>query len=265
MNQESSSMQASPEDVSSRTGQRRLSDEQIEAFYSDSFAHQQASHFCRLTEAVGLATAGKVVDVGGGFGYFAREVRRRTGMRVRVIDTDERSVTSCRNLHGDSVDAIVGDALSPPMDGDEAVVCFNLMLHHMVSDSEAACRELQMRTIRTWHGKARYLFVNEYVYDSFFGNASGRMIYEITSSKALSFIARIVSKIVPSLRANTFGVGVRFRAHDEWIRMFEECGFQVVGTVLGDKEHLQLPRRLLLIREKRRDSFLLEAIPASPN
>jgi hypothetical protein len=53
------------------------------------------------------------------------------------------------------------------------------------------------------------------------------------------------------------GPGVRFRSHAEWSRFFESLGFDIVDTVIGKQESISLPRRLLLIKNCRRDSFML--------
>jgi hypothetical protein len=137
------------------------------------------------------------------------------------------------------------------------VACFNLILHHLVGDSEAATRALQRRALERWRGQARFVFVNEYIYESFVGQLSGWLIYQITSSRVLSWLGRQVARLVPAFRANTFGVGVRFRAHDEWKRVFAEAGYDIAGEITGADEHVSPPLRLLLIRTIRRDSFLL--------
>ena len=89
---------------------------------------------------------------------------------------------------------------------------------------------------------------------------SGWLIYQITSSSVLSAIGKAVSKIIPSFRANTFGTGVRFRSHDEWEKLFSHAGFKVTSSIVGRNEYVALPLRLLLIKNIRRDSFLLESI-----
>ena len=63
--------------------------------------------------------------------------------------------------------------------------------------------------------------------------------------------------MVPSLRANTFGVGVRFRAADEWSKLFRQAGYEVVASQRGSDERVSLGRRMLLIKSCRRDSFVL--------
>jgi hypothetical protein len=231
--------------------QKTLSDTQVEAFYHDHFVASQVQHFTALL----ARAAGVVVDVGGGCGFFADALQRRTDWRVRVLDTDTVSVRTCQ---AKGVDATVGNALAPPIGGDEDVACFNLILHHLVGEDEAATRHLQQRALAVWRSPRRCIFVNEYIYDSYFGTLSGRLIFEITRSRLLSALAKAVSRVVPSLRANTFGVGVRFRAYDEWVRLFASQGFRVAATMRGDEEHVSPARRLLMIRSCRRDSFLLE-------
>jgi hypothetical protein len=154
----------------------------------------------------------------------------------------------------------VGDALHLNKQGDEGIVCFNLILHHLVANTEATTKQLQSNAIVGWKGDGVKVFVNEYIYESWFAGFSGWLIYQITKNRILSLLGRAISQFVPSLRANTFGVGVRFRSRNEWHRMFEKAGFRLVGEVQGENEFISFPRRLLLIREIRRDSFLLTSV-----
>ena len=137
------------------------------------------------------------------------------------------------------------------------MACFNLILHHLVGHGERETSSLQMRALDRWKGNDVRLFVNEYIYDSYVANASGALIYGITASSLLSSLAGFVARFLPSLRANTFGVGVRFRSEKEWRRMFEAQGWRVSNYKRGKEEHVSLPRRLLLIKSCRRDSFVL--------
>lgn len=75
----------------------------------------------------------------------------------------------------------------------------------------------------------------------------------------MSAIGRVAAMMIPSFKANTFGVGVRFRANAEWTRLFEEAGYRVVGSAEGEAERVAPPLRLLLIQNIRRNSFLLTA------
>lgn len=232
--------------------QRSLSVEQVEAFHHDLFVEDQVRDFLALTRP-GL-DGGHVVDVGGGCGFFAVRLKELAPFKVRVIDTDDASVAACR---ASGVEAEKGDALRPGIRGDEVAACLNLILHHLVADSEAATRLLQQRALRVWAGRSAALFVNEYIYESVTADVSGWLIFKITRSPLLSAIGRTVARIVPAFKANTFGVGVRFRSHDDWVDLFREAGYQVVAHRRGEPERVALPLRLLWIRTIRRDSFLL--------
>lgn len=234
--------------------QNTLNADQVAAFYHSLFVTQQIEHFGAL---VGKQLENKnktLLDVGGGQGFFAAAAKSAFGLRCRVIDTDPVSV---RGAMEQGVEAHCEDALKPTIQGDEGVVCFNLILHHLVGDTERDTRALQTRAIHHWVGTDSFLFVNEYIYESYLPNFSGRLIYEVTRSKLLSTLGSFVARFVPSLKANTFGVGVRFRSNAEWKQLFREAGYEVVREKLGEPEQVSAARRLLLIRDIRRDSFLL--------
>lgn len=232
--------------------QKILSAEQVAAFYHDCFVQKQVEHFRQI--ALPAMQHGGVVDVGGGCGYFAKAASKELGISTRLIDMDPTSVDTAKKL---GVNAVVGDALHPVINSDDEVACFNLILHHLVGGSEEGTLALQSQALSVWKGVNTKIFVNEYIYESWFGNFSGWIIYRVTKSTLLSSVGKAVSKVFPSLKANTFGVGVRFRSNKEWKRIFERIGFIVIDEVRGDKEFISIPRRLLLIKEIRRDSFLL--------
>lgn len=233
------------------TQQSKLNAEQVAEFYHDLFVSDQVRHFRVLAMPVVQASGGTVVDIGGGVGHFAKALQQHLHLPTRVFDLDPVSVQACREA---GLDAEVGDALNLPVRGDEAVVCLNLILHHLVAPSASATKNLQRRAIRPWRCR---IFVNEYIYESYIGNLSGWLIYQVTSNRWLSALAKAGSRLVPALRANTFGVGVRFRANKEWVDLFRAEGFEVERVEMGEEEPVATPWRLLLIKSIRRDSFLL--------
>lgn len=237
--------------------QVKLSPDRIEAFYSSKLTNKQVTDFVQLIEPRLGDGVRKVVDIGGGRGHFARQIVEKLNLQARVLDSDERSIELCRADYGSKIECEMDDALRPRLHGDEDVVSFNLVLHHLVANSDAETRVLQKQALLAWRQQAKYLFVNEYIYESHSGDLSGRLIFEITSSPLLSWIAAKVGRFIPSLRANTVGVGVRFRSHQAWLDLFQECGLEVVDSVQGTDEPLLLARKLLLIKAMRKDSFLL--------
>lgn len=236
--------------------QRRLLAEQVEAFRHDEFVTAQTEHFIELTRD---RLPRVLVDMGGGCGFFAQSLRERLPRtRIRVIDADPPSVRLARES---GVDASTGNALQPVFAGDEEMVSFNLILHHLVADTAAQTRAIQQQALAVWRPQAGALFVNEYIYESFVGDLSGWLIYRITRSPILSAIGRALGRVIPALRANTFGVGVRFRSHGEWEReVFVPAGWQVVRRLRGHDEPVSALWRMLLIKSIHRDSFLLEPL-----
>jgi hypothetical protein len=234
--------------------QRVLESERIAEFYHDNFVADQVRDFDRLVIADGVPD-GVIADVGGGCGYFARAVSRDFDLPTRVLDSDPASIAAAQAM---GVEAELFEALNPRFSGDEGVVCFNLILHHLIGNSASATRALQTRALSNWRDRGVRVFVNEYIYVSpVVRGASAWIIWFVTANRMLSAIAGLAGRVFPSLRANTLGVGVRFRDDEDWRGLFAEAGYHVVGYHRGDDEPISLPRRLLLIASVRRDSFFL--------
>lgn len=233
-----------------------LSNEQVQAFFHDGFVEDQTRHFVSLI-AENSEGARVVTDIGGGCGFFAKRLMDLTGYRVRVVDTDPASIEACRRI---GLEATCGDALDPKRKGDEDVVSLNLILHHLVGRSDQITTALQRKAIAVWRPYVRALFVHEYIYESYVPGFSGWLIFQITKNRVLSWLCRGASTVLPSLRANTFGVGVRFRAREDWIRVFRSAGYEVTSSIEGEEEPVSIPRRLLLIKKIRRDSFRLQPV-----
>jgi hypothetical protein len=243
------------------TSQKQLQPGVLQVYYTDAATADQVRHFLDLFKPLSLDRPVKVVDLGGGCGHFAHRLEEAGGFSVRVIDTDEASIDACRD-RGLS-DARLGNALSPPILGDEQVVSFNLVLHHLVGEDLASTRKLQAQALKVWRDHIKYVFVHEYVYESYlFSDLAGKVTFTITSNKLLSKIASRISKLhmFKALRANTFGVGVRFRSNASWRALFKECGYEVAGFAPGPSEFMPLLRQLLFAKRKRRDSYLLKPL-----
>jgi hypothetical protein len=235
-----------------------LGDAQIAAFNTDRNAAEQSARFVHFARRFSGVTPGRVVvDIGGGNGYFARDLNAATGWTVRVVDSDEKSIRGCLAIGVAGVQAVRGDAIEPDILGDEDAVVFNLVLHHLVGRTESDTTVLQERSLAAWRERARFLMVSEISYDSFFFDITGKLIFLVTSSGLLSKVAAFVGRFVPSLRANTLGVGVRFRSKREWVSFFERCGYRVVEVVDGVPEALPFPLRFLFVKQIRSDYFLL--------
>ncbi len=138
---------------------RRLYTEQVEAFSQDEFVPKQVADVTALKPP--SWTGSVVADVGCGF--FARALSDARGGRTRVIDMDPGFVEASRGL---SVYAVIGDAL-PPINGDEQVAYFDLILHPLAGASESKARVPPVNALSAWRSRADTVFVNEYLYGSF--------------------------------------------------------------------------------------------------
>jgi hypothetical protein len=234
--------------------QRTLSSDQIGAFYHDEFVKDQVEHFDHLTRASPQTLSVPVVDIGGGMGYFASAVGEQLRRSVKVVDMDALSVEHCKS---NGLEAELGDALALQPTAFSQIACFNLILHHLVAPTGRDTTRLQESALARWCVPGKFVFVNEYIYESYLYSLSAWLIYAVTSSRLLSKLAQTVSTVVPSLRANTFGVGVRFRSHAEWVELFGRTGFDVAKVAEGRMEHVSMARRVLLIKSIRRNSYLL--------
>jgi hypothetical protein len=236
--------------------QRHLAANQIQAFYHKGFVQQQVEHFRRIALPY-IDKEKVVVDIGGGCGYFAAAISADMRIGTRVLDTDPVGIEFARKI---GLDAVLSDAVQPIKKQDEGTACFNLILHHLVGASEKDTKDLQVRSLSAWNDSNVSVFVSEYVYESWLPDFSGWLIFQITRNKTLSAIGSLFARFFPSLKANTFGVGVRFRSSDAWKAIFINSGFSLKKEIRGEKEDISKPRRLLLIKEIRRDSFFLVPI-----
>jgi hypothetical protein len=239
------------------TGEHRqigLDEQRLSEFYHDNFVSDQVRDFGILLGST-IQKHDVIADVGGGCGYFAAAIRDKFDVHAIVLDSDPGSVSACRSA---GIEAELFDAVAPRFRGDEDAATFNLVLHHLVGTSGAKTRALQTLALAAWRQHCRHVFVNEYIYESFLTpGLSAWLIWVVTSSRLLSSLASLVGRVIPSLRANTLGVGVRFRTAPDWKQVFENAGYAVLDHVRGQDEPVGAARRVLTIRTIRRDSFLL--------
>jgi hypothetical protein len=238
--------------------QETLAAHQVSAFYHDEFVTDQVRDFGRLVGRCEL-----LADLGGGVGHFAKASQGLLADRVLVIDSDPISVQRCAD---EGVHAIQDDAIFTRAADAADVVAFNLILHHLVGRGSRATRDLQVTAMRNQTvGGNRRLFVNEYIYESYLArDFAGLLIFTITSSRLLSAVAGFVARFVPSLQANTFGVGVRFRSAADWCELFAEAGWEVEGQMVGQPELISGARRFAFaLKSCRRDSFILRRLTSA--
>jgi len=237
--------------------QIKLDKNQLLAFHHDDFVEDQINDFMEFTRAhtdLNISDLNSILDIGGGIGNFANALKKKISASVCVLETDLNSIKVCKAR---GLDAKFGDATNYFPAEYEKIACFNLVLHHLVAANLSDTYHLQKNTLENWRIKDKVVFVNEYIYESFIPGFSGWIIYVITSSKFLSMLCRSIAKYIPVFRANTFGVGVRFRSNKEWIHLFNKAGFDKIFCIQGRDEHISFALRILFIKNIRRNSYCM--------
>lgn len=252
-----------PTRVSQSLVQQRLLPERAhEAFDTAEGMAEQLQHFKSLL-GYNHQSVFSLLDVGGGAGFFARAVQIEfPHAEVTILDLDEQSVMKGTKL---GLNAIHGSIIDPPTEVREKlfdVISFNLILHHIIGDDEPSTQDLQRRAlkqVRDLLANDGLIFVHEICYEGrLFPDLSARLIYHMTANRYLSQAVRLAGKAIPALKANTAGVGVRFRPASGWILLADMSGLDIVNACQGGQEgHSWLRTTLLLIREVRRQSWLI--------
>ena len=114
--------------------QKHLNSSQLSKFHIDDFANLQLTYFRQLISLTDIDSEKVIVDIGGGSGFFAKKIAEFYQRLVRVIDLDKVALEKV-STHS-NVESVYGDALDPSISGDEGIVCFNLVLHHLVGKNQ---------------------------------------------------------------------------------------------------------------------------------
>lgn len=199
----------------------KLDSEQTKAFDVE---YVDQALFDRTLAQVDTGEVTEVLDVGGGNGLYADKlVEYFPGARVTNLEPD--AYLAGRNQAHPRKRVVVNDFqhadLAP---GSFDLVFFSWVLHHFVGESYRRTLGLQadgLAAARRLVKPGGKVVIFENYYDGLaLDDLPGRMIYELTRSKALSpFTAR--------LGANTAGVGVAFHSKQAWHRLIEQAGLAI--------------------------------------
>ena len=247
--------------------QRVLPQMAIDAFDTPEGTAEQLQHF-KTVLGYARESVFSLLDIGGGTGFFATAVRKEfPRAAITILDLDESSVRKGRES---GLNALQGSIIDPPAEirGEQFdVVSFNLMLHHIIGDDEPSTYDLQRRALeqgRRLMTKEGKMFVHEICYEGrLLRDLSARLIYQITSSRFIGVAIRVIGKAIPSLNANTAGIGVRFRPSHQWMTLASKTGLILAKACKGEPErHSWIRRVCLLIQEVRRHSWLMSSAQA---
>lgn len=185
-----------------------------------------------------------LLDVGGGNGLFADRVLARYPNASAVV-LDSAAVLLDKNVpcpRKSVLNADVG-SLERAVQGRFDVICFNWLLHHLVSRSYSESRENILRTLRTAAGllteRGRFSIYENMYEGLLVRGAPSRLVYWATSSKLLAALARRGG-------ANTAGVGVCFLSEGQWRRDLGRSGLTILDYAADDQWQVPLVRRVVL-------------------
>jgi SAM-dependent methyltransferase len=245
--------------------QRILPQSAIDAFDTPEGVAEQVQHFKSLL-GFNSHSVFSMLDVGGGTGFFANAIKTEfPHAEITILDLDEQSVMKGTKL---GLNAIHGSIIDPPAairSRKFDVISLNLMLHHIIGDDDWSTLALQrcaLTRVCELLANQGHIFLHEICYEGrLFRDSSARLIYQVTASRCLGKALKLVGKAMPALSANTAGVGVRFRSMHGWSVLANSLKLKVVSVCQSEPEgHSWLRRTLLLIREVRRQSYLLRPI-----
>jgi SAM-dependent methyltransferase len=185
------------------------------------------------------------IDLGGGNGVFADRVLRNFPKSTGTVLDNAPSLLE-KNVPHERKTVVLGgieqiESLLPGRRFD--VVCFNWVLHHLVGSTHEASTKHQCKALQDAAGLLSpngRISVIENFYDGWLFDAlPGRVIFELTASKALAGLIR-------SMGANTAGVGVCFRSRNDWHKTMSASGLSVRNTQVDYIWRTSLPKKALL-------------------
>lgn len=225
---------------------RKLADPQVQTFADNDYVTEEL--FDGMAEAIehDFPTARfSFLDIGAGRGLFAdRLLSRFPDATGTVLDNSELLLSM--NTAKEHKRIVLGSAfdVAEQFAGRTFdVVFFNLSLHHFVTDTYAATRQLQRlalqqaRCVLAPNGR---IAVTENLFEGLVAhNFPGFLVYAITSSKPLAYV-------VKRLGANTAGCGVCFLSARGWRDEFRRLQLSELHFVPQLWRESELYRRVCL-------------------
>jgi hypothetical protein len=234
-----------------------LDDMQIAAFNTEYVNDRRWRFFQAAVEAqFEDARCLRLLDVGGGAGYFAVRVRDTYPQwNVHVSDISDVLLSYAKSKGLTVIKSSILDDVPDRWVGAFDVVSVNWVLHHLVGSGHS---QTNTNVIRALSNIRKFVaptglvsvFEDNYV-GHLFHDSPGRLIYELTSRRS-------IARPVRWLGANTAGVGVRFRSASAWQRIFQSAGLIVRSVRFdGDLGIGQGKKMLLNIKEANCSHFFL--------
>ena len=181
------------------------------------------------TEIGGVDEEFRILDIGGSNGRFSDRMLAEYP-RAQAVVVDNSDYLLRQNIPNDRKRLLLGSATQLPeiLDGEKFDFIFvNCLLHHLVTGSYSGSRRTIRGVLRDISGalseRGRVSIWENVFEGALLTNFPSRAIFEITSVRALSKIAR-------RLGANTAGVGVCFLTRPQWRSELEGVDLKVLES-----------------------------------
>jgi len=185
--------------------------------------------FSGILEKVKKRETIKILDIGGGSGYFSNLVHEYfsdINCEIYVIDTTRYDTWTELS---DKITFIEGSAedIDKLFEAETFDIVFaKFVFHHFVKNTwtgSVKCMKSVMPQIKTVLKKDSYLCMVEELFDGFFGSTSAsRMIYFFTTVK-IPFLARFFK----NMGAQSAGVGVCFLSKKMLYKLFKDSNLEI--------------------------------------
>jgi SAM-dependent methyltransferase len=213
--------------MSRHTDQVQLDDQQLEAFDQEYVSTPIWTALePQLRRHLGAGPA-RMLDIGGGNGMFADRMLEAFDELSVVVLEPAANLAEANTVRQRKHVVVGGTADLDGLDGTFDLICFNWVLHHLVgSDAKTTDRlvaDAFIEAAARLSPTGNILVIENDYRGAVADDLPGRLIFELTSSKALT-------TITTRLGANTAGVGVRFRSNAAWRSTFLDHGLLVAWS-----------------------------------
>jgi ubiquinone/menaquinone biosynthesis C-methylase UbiE len=194
-----------------------------------------------------------VLDVGGGAGYFIKELAARlpadTDVNIYILDTNTYATW---NNDNPKIHYIDGDALEIDKIFEKNMfdyVFCNMFFHHLLGKSFKMSKRMresvlaQIYNVLKDDGHAG--IIDNFNDGMFIDGISCRIIYLMTNTKNLFFV-----KLFNKFGSKSAGVGVCMMSRKMWHNLIDTCNFKIVREYTTNPSPLKWYYRLCLMNKR---------------
>ncbi|MCM1047003.1 MAG: class I SAM-dependent methyltransferase [Clostridiales bacterium] len=205
-----------------------------------------------------------ILDIGGGAGYFAKELLRRVTAKdskvcridIYVIDTHRYDTW---NDNDESIHFIEGDAMDIELicgGGTLDYIFCNMFFHHLLGDSfkqsEMFRKDLINKMKKVLKAGGKIGIIDNINDGLLWDQASCRILYFLTATKN-----PIVVKVCKRMGSNSAGVGVCMLSRKMWHELVNGAGMRIIDSTDSEPDKLKIFKKICLLNKSYRKFNLM--------